>query len=75
VTELDPDIWVGEVKRIGVKKLPLPAAPPAFLFPLSAFPIPAFQHACSSRRRQYPDPAAHAQRPGHSGPRPDPGGD
>jgi len=45
VAELDSDTWVSEVKRIRGKKLPLTAAPSAFGFPLSAFPISTFQPA------------------------------
>ena len=43
MTELDSDTWVGEVKRIRGKKLPLTAARlHALQFLLSAFPISAF---------------------------------
>ena len=43
MTELDSDTWVGEVKRIRGKKLPLTVARlHALQFLLSAFPISAF---------------------------------
>ena len=79
-TELDSDTWVGEVKHIRGKKLPLTAAPSALRFLLSAFPISAFPHArprprLRPRRRNHKT-GAHPQRPRRPSLRPDPpGGD
>jgi hypothetical protein len=56
-TDLDSDTWVGEVKRIRSKKLPLTAAPSVLRFPLSAFPISAFQHTRPRPRRRNLDQA------------------
>jgi hypothetical protein len=39
------------------------AVPSALRFPLSAFPVSAFQHVRPRPRRQNPDPGAHPQRP------------
>jgi len=75
VAELNSDTWVGEVKRIRGKKLPLTAAPSALRFLLSALPISTFQHAPPRPRRRNFETGAHAQRPPQPSLRPDPGGD
>ena len=57
------------------KKQPLTAAPSVLRFPLSAFPISAFQHALPRPYRRNIETGAHAQRPRQPDLRPDPGGD
>jgi hypothetical protein len=61
LTELDSNTWLGEKKCLRGKKQPLTAAPYSLRFPLSAFPISAFQPARPRPRRRNRDPGAQPQ--------------